>query len=447
MAQSFGDVLSEKLIPPVLKFANLKPVQALKNGMLAVMPLTIIGSVFLLLAYFPVDVVKDWIAGVGLFPLFMQVYSATFSLIGVVACVAIAYNYVKWSGHEALLASILALCTYVLFMDLSVTDAASGVTVSGVIDMSWAGAKGMVVGIIVGELVAVVYTWFLDKKIVIKLPDGVPPAVANSFTALIPGTVILTGAMVVFGVLRAAQTNLFQGIYTGLQIPLQGLTDSLGGVLVMSFTIPFLWFFGIHGASIVGGVLSPMLTANATANQAIVDSGRELTLANGGHIVTQQFLDNFVIMTGSGITIGVVLYMLVMARSSQYKTLGKLALPPALFNINEPITFGTPIVLNPIMAIPFIGTPVVVGVVQYFALWTGLVPLYTGVMAPWTMPPVLSGFIVAGWRGALLQLVILVISIVIYFPFIRKADQLLHAEEQALHTKHLTEHTPNLEQV
>ncbi|MBK8461078.1 MAG: PTS sugar transporter subunit IIC [Micropruina sp.] len=116
MAQSFGDMLSEKLIPPLLKFANLKGIQALKNGMLVVMPLTIIGSIFLLLAYFPITSVADWFAAVGLQPLLMQVYSATFSLIGLVACIAITYNYVKWSGYEPFVASIVSLCAYVLLM-------------------------------------------------------------------------------------------------------------------------------------------------------------------------------------------------------------------------------------------------------------------------------------------------------------------------------------------
>lgn len=428
---SFNERVAAGLIPAVTKFVNLKPVSALKNGMLVVMPMTIIGSIFLLIANFPIAAVADWLAEVGVTPLLNQVYNATFQLIGVIACLAITYNYVKSSKHEPFMASIISLCTFVLFMELSATDAESGVTVSGVISMDWTNARGMLVGIVVGELVGASYSWFLRRNIVIKMPDGVPPAVANSFTALIPGTVILTVSMIVFGIFRSFDTTLFESIYTAIQTPLQGLTDSVGGVIVICFLIPFLWFFGIHGSNIVSGVVNPMLTANSAENQAILDSGRELTVENGGHIVTQQFLDNFVVLSGAGITFGLVLFLAFRSRSSQYKALGRLAIGPSIFNINEPVTFGVPIVMNPLMALPFIATPLLAGLIQYFALWLGLVPLYSGVLAPWTTPPILSGFIVGGWRAALLQVVILAVSVAMYFPFIRKADQLALADEVA----------------
>lgn len=437
MSESAGDWLSSKVVPAVQKFTSLKPIQALRGGVLVVMPLTIVGSVFLLLAFFPVSAVATWFAEIGLTPLLMQVYAATFNVIGLVACTAITYNYVKASGYESYVPSIFGLSTFVLFLDLNVVDPETGVTFANVITMTWTGARGLILGIIIGEFVGAVYAWFLKRNIVIKMPDGVPPAVVNSFTALIPGTVVLTISMFVWGFLRARDTNLPEMIYNSLQTPLQGLSDSLGGALVISFLVPFLWWFGIHGSSIVSGVAQPLLTANAVENQAILDSGRELTVANGGHIVTQQFLDNGITMTGAGITLGVVLYMLVRARSSQYKTLGRLATGPAAFNINEPIIFGTPIVVNPLMAIPFIATPIIAGAIQYFALWSGLVPLYTGVLAPWTTPPIISGFIIGDWRTAVMQAVILAISVVVYLPFIRKMDRMAKAEEDAAHAEHV----------
>lgn len=438
MTQSFGDRISEILIPPVTRFANLRPVQALKNGMIAVMPLTIIGSVFLLLAFFPYTPIADFFASVGITPLLQQVYASTFNMIGFVACLAIAYNYVKNAGHEALIAGVVAACSYILVMRLSVTDAKSNVTVSGVIDMGWTGSKGMVVGIIIGEISGLIYTWFLDKKITIKMPDGVPPAVANSFTGLIPGAVILTLWMLFFGIFNAMNTTMMEWVYKTLQTPLQGLTDSIGGAIAIAVIAPFLWLFGIHGTSIVSGVTTAMLTANSQANEVLAAAGT-LDLAHGGHIVTQQFFDNFVTMTGTGATIGIVLYMVALAKSAQYKTLGRLAVGPALFNINEPITFGTPIVMNPVMAVPFMLVPLVIAITQYFALSLGLMPLYRGILAPWTTPPIISGFIVGDWRTALWQVVALAISVAIYFPFIRKQDQIALADEVAAHEEHLHE--------
>ena len=169
--------------------------------------------------------------------------------------------------------------------------------------------------------------------------------------------------------------------------------------------------------------MGPMLLANSAANQAILDSGLELTLANGGHIVTKQFLDQFMTVTGSGITIGLVLYMAFLARSKQLKEIGKLGIAPSFFNVNEPVLFGTPIVLNPLLAVPFMIMPILSGVIEYFAIYTGLCPMYGGVIVPWTCPPIISGFLVGGWRTALLQTLILVLSFFIYLPFIRVTDK------------------------
>ena len=321
---ALGDFMNDKVIPPVLSFINTKPVQALKNGMMVVMPLTIVGAIFLLLAYFPIPAVETAFADWGLTPMFLAIYGATFNLLGIVACVAIAYNYVKMSGYDALPAAVWALCTMVLLMPQTVTDATSGATVSSVIDLGWTGAKGMIGGILIAFLTGVLYSWFLRKNITIKMPDGVPPNVATAFTSLIPGTVILSVAAVLFGIFRALDTTMIEAIYTTIQTPLQGLTDSVGGVILMALLVPLLWFFGVHGSSIVSGVVMPMLQANMADNQRILDSGMELTIANGGHIVTQQFYDNFLIMTGSGVTIGIVVYLLFSAKSAQFKTLGKL---------------------------------------------------------------------------------------------------------------------------
>ena len=172
----------------------------------------------------------------------------------------------------------------------------AGETVAKVIPMTWTGGEGMVTAIIIGLIVGMVYSWFIEKKITIKMPAGVPQGVANSFAALIPAAVLVLGATIVFGFFKyAMNTTFIEFIYKIIQTPLQGMTDSLGGVIVMAFSIPFLWWFGVHGSSIVGGIMTGILLSNTTANQAILDSGLELTIANGAHIVTQQFKNNLLI--------------------------------------------------------------------------------------------------------------------------------------------------------
>ncbi len=426
-----NDFMNEKILPPILKFVNTKAITALRNGMLYTMPFTIVGSIFLLLSNFPVQTVADWVKDSGLGVYFDQAYGASFAIMSIFAVMGIAYSYVKNEGFEGLPAGMIGLVVYLLTMRSTVTDAESGITIGNVIDKSWTSGQGMISAILVGLFVGWGYSWFLKRDIRIKLPEQVPANVANSFTALIPASVLITVAMIVYAIFDIVmKTTVVEWIYDVIQSPMQGVTDSLGGALLLGFLTPFLWFFGVHGSTIVGGIMGPILQANSLANSDILNSGKELTLANGGHIVTQQFYDQFINVTGAGMTIGLVMFMAVLARSAQYRQLGRLSLAPAFFGINEPIVFATPIVMNPIMVIPFILTPVVSSMITYFALYTGLVPLFTAIQVPWTTPPVISGFLISGWQAALLQLIVLTIGFFIYFPFVRKMDQINVAQEQ-----------------
>ncbi|KAF1302421.1 PTS sugar transporter subunit IIC [Enterococcus saccharolyticus] len=425
-----NEFMNNKVLPPVLKFVNTKAITALRNGMLYTMPFTIVGSIFLLLSNFPIKAVSNWVTDSGLGVYFDQAYGASFAIMAIFAVVGIAYSYVKNEGFEGLPAGMIGLVVYLLTMRSSVTDAETNVTISNVIDKTWTSGQGMISAILVGLFVGWAYSWFLKRDIRIKLPEQVPSNVANSFTALIPASAIITFAMIVYALFDAfMNTTVVELIYEMIQSPMQGVTDSLGGALLLGFLTPFLWFFGVHGSTIVGGIMGPILQANSLANTDIVNAGKELTLANGGHIVTQQFYDQFINVTGAGMTIGLVMFMAFFAKSAQYKQLGRLSLAPAMFGINEPIVFATPIVMNPIMAVPFILTPVVSSIITYFALYTGLVPLFTAVQVPWTMPPVVSGFLISGWQAALLQFVVLTVGFFIYLPFVRKMDQINTAQE------------------
>ena len=377
-------LMNEKIIPKIMAFINLKGIQAIKDGMVYSMPLLIVGSVFLIITNFPVQAVVDVLEETGIKAVLEQANGATFNISAMIAVLGISYNYIKLEGQEPL---------------------------SG--------------AIIVGLIVGFVYCWFLKKDIRIKMPAGVPEGVSNAFSALIPGAVIVVGATVIHGICSMGfHTTAMEAIYNVIQTPLQGMTDSIGGAVLMCFLTPFLWFFGVHGSTIVGGIMTGILQANSLENQALIDKGIELTIENGGHIVTMQFFDQFINVTGAGLTIGLVIYMFFMAKSKQMKTLGRLEMVPALFNINEPILFGLPIVMNPVLAFPFIAMPVISCILQYLALYTGLCPLYGATQVPWTCPPIISGFLIGGWRTALLQLVIFVLSFFIYLPFARRVDKL-----------------------
>jgi len=430
-----SETRGEKLISIVMKFVELKAIVALKDGIIYTLPMSLVGSVFLLLAQIPYKPFNDWMAGIfgagWTEPLF-QVYNSTMQIMAIIAVIGIAYTYAKNEGHEPLGAGIISFSVFLITLD-QFTKSGTGEVVSGVIPRTWLGGQGMVTAIIIGLLVGAVYSWFLTKKITIKMPAGVPQGVANQFSALIPGLIIITATMFIYMFFKyALHTTFIDFIFEVLQTPLQGFTDSLIGLIITTALVPFFWWFGVHGATIVGGVMSGLLTANRLDNQAILDAGKELTIANGGHIVTDQFNASFVQVTGSGLTIGLVILMLTIAKSEQNKALGKLAFGPAIFNINEPILFGFPMVMNPLMFIPFIVAPTASAVLAYFAMRIGLVPLFTGVTVPWTTPPIISGLILGGWRMALLQVICLLLSVAIYFPFFKKVDSLnLKSEQEA----------------
>lgn len=437
---SVSQTVNEKVLPVVMKFINLKAMQALKDGILFTLPLNIIGSIFLLIPEFPIQAFKDLCAnafGADWGNLFYKVKDSSMGIMGLVAVLGIAYIYAKNEGVEPMSGALMAMSSYFVLTNDWVNfqtvkdDPSSSVVVSSVVSKDWLGAQGMICAIIIGLIVGWVYSAMLKKDIKIHMPEGVPEGVVNGFSALIPATVILGGSAIIYAIFKYAfNTSFVEVIYKIVQQPLQGASDSAFGAFLIALCVPFLWFFGIHGGATVGGVVNGILTPNTADNAALQVAGK-LDLANGAHIVTQQFYDNFINLTGSGETLGLTIAMLLIAKSAQYRELGKLAIVPNLFNINEPILFGTPIVMNPIMAVPFIIVPPLNALILYFTIASGIIPPMGGTMPPWTAPPVISGFLIGGVPYAIMQLIVILISAAIYFPFFKKADSMAYADELA----------------
>lgn len=263
------------------------------------------------------------------------------------------------------------------------------------------------------------------------MPEGIPAGVANAFTALVPGFIIILGSMIIYQVLITT-TNLTvpELIFEALQVPLQNLSDSFLGGLVITLLISLLFWAGLHGPNIVMGVMAPILTANSIANNELLEAGN-LSIEKGAHIMTPQVIDLFVKFGGTGLTLGLLIAAVLSAKSEQLKSLSKLSLLPGIFNINEPVIFGLPIVYNPYLLVPFILAPVVGLTITYIAIKTGFMTPFTGVQVPWTTPPIISGFIIGGFKGAFIQLVILFLSILIYLPFMKKQDQAFIENEKS----------------
>jgi len=300
----------------------------------------------------------------------------------------------------------------------------------GNIHWGYTNAMGMFIAIIVALLSTELFVRLSRASfLVIKMPDGVPPAVSRSFAALLPGMITLAVASLAMMAFSAAGTNIFAVIVKYVSTPLTNVADSLGSALLIVFMTHFLWFFGLHGSNIIGGVVEPVLLPLLTKNMELVDSGIS-QYSDQLHIVTKPFLDAFVYLGGAGTTLALLIAILAVSKKKQLREIGKLGAGPGLFNINEPVIFGLPLVLNPVFFVPFLLTPLVLTVISYTAISLGIVP-HTIALIPWTTPPIIGGFLATGsWQGAVLAAINLAVAIGIYLPFVYLADRADDKREQ-----------------
>lgn len=428
---SLSRFIEEKMVPVVSKFASLRYMQALKAGFMVVMPLTIIASVFLLITDFPIPGYPEFMANIfgdGWDSFLSPAYRATFDIMGLMLAGTVAYKLAEVSKMEdPLPVMVISIVAYIIVTPKFVT-AESGEVINKVIPMAWLGTKGVITALIMSITSTEIYRFIVKKNLVIKLPENVPPMVTRSFLSLVPGVVVVGFALVVNGIFLSMDKSIHDFIYEMLQIPLQGLTASPAAITVVAGLNGFLWWFGIH-PTVVNSIVNPLLNANSIENLELYKQGM-LTLENA-NIGTIQMIDQFATIGGAGMTIGLVISMLIVARSQRMKMMSKLSTVPAFFNINEPIVFGLPVIMNPLMLIPLTLAPIASVLIAYGSILIGFMSPFNGVVAPWPTPPIFSGFLVAGWQGAVVQVVAIIAAVVIYYPFIVALDKQYRAEEAA----------------
>lgn len=418
-----NNFLESKLLPIAAKLGANKFLVAIRDGITLAMPLIIIGSLFMVIASFPIPGWETWLGDVGVAGYLWKGTDSSFGLIGLVASFGIAYSLTKQYEVDGIGSGLVSLAAFITVTPFLASDAGAGMPTA------YMGAKGLFIAIILGLVNGYVYQWFINHNIQIKLPDTVPPAVAKSFSAIIPGAVIITFWLIVYGVL---DTLVLPNLHDIAQVVLGGPLGLLGNnvfgtVLVVGLNSLF-WFVGIHGGNVVNSVMQPLWIANLDENRAAYQAGEALE-----HIFTVSFMDNMVYLGGGGATLGLVLVLGYLARkkktSQQTKALAPITVVPGIFNINEPTMFGVPIVLNVMLFVPFVIAPMINVVVAYLAMSSGLVPL-TRTAASWTMPPIISGFLVTGSiSGSILQIVLIVLDVLLYLPFILAVEKRFKAQE------------------
>ncbi|MGG7159456.1 PTS sugar transporter subunit IIC [Clostridium baratii] len=419
------DKLESIFIPLAEKIGKNKYLISIRDGFLLTTPLLIIGSFFLLVANFPINNWTEFWArffGENWTAYMAKPTNATFDIMAILAVVGIAYSFSRELKVDKLSGAAVALVSWFILMPYKVSD--GSVTLNG-IPLDWVGSKGIFIGIITAFVSVHIYAWAIKKGWIIKMPKGVPPAVTQSFAALVPSAVVLVIFFLVNSLLALTPyNNAFEFIFRFLQQPLLVLGNTLGAVLVAMGFQHFFWFFGINGGSIVGSIMQPILTPLSIENLAAFQSGAALP-----NVINQQFYDLFTTFGGAGSTLSMLIAMIILCKSKRIKDLSKISFIPALFGINEPIIFGLPVVLNPTILIPFLLTPLINILISYFSMVSGLVPFTSGISIPWTTPVIVSGFLTTGWRGALLQLILVILGVFIYMPFVKMMDKQYKNEE------------------
>lgn len=424
--ERFNTVLEKYFVPIANRVAAQRHVVAIKDGIIMTMPLTIAGSIFLILSFLPIPGYKELLDQSGIGQYFSYIASGCFGIIAIVAVLGVAYRLSNGynMGELAISNSIIALASYFVTLMPTVRD--------GQLDLNYLGSRSLFTGVIIALISVEIIRKIVSKGIIISLPDSVPPAISKTFMALIPAVITIT----FWGILSAVIVNTdFKNLHDTVNIivgiPLRFVGTSLLGQLFAVFMIMILWSAGIHGSTIVEGIMSPIWLENTLHNAALAEKGMDNIVANGFILSTEPFKSLTFNIGGSGSTIGLVLLMFFMAKSKQLKEVGKVSITPSLFNINEPVIFGVPIVMNPILIVPFIINPLLITTITWVLMKWNIVKVPFAAV-PWTTPPIISGFLSSGFSISVVFLTIfsIVLSMIVYYPFFKIYDKQLMEQEK-----------------
>lgn len=402
---------------------------AVRDAFVAMIPITMVGAIGTLINNLPIDAYKNFMASVfgENWTIFGgNVWWTAICMMSLFLAVGVAYFLAKSYDENGLQAGLIALSIFFILSPQSFSFVPEGATEAvtgwGALPKAYTGTDALFTAIIVGLLSTELFVRLSRiKQMTIKMPDGVPPEVARSFAKLIPGVLTIT----IFTFVAIFINKIFDGKYltdllnTYLGTPLSNVADSLGGAMLIAFFVHFLWIFGLHGANIALPFTETMLMKLGGENAALIEQGA----TEGFNVMAGAFFDAFVYLGGSGMLLGLVIALIIAGR--RRKEMIALGGPPALFNISEPLIFGLPIVMNPIFMVPFVLAPVICTAVAYLAIDFGMVAPVIMPKIPWVTPPIFGGLMATGsLSGGILAAVNLIISVVIYLPFVVMSEKM-----------------------
>ena len=415
--------LENTLAPIAAKLSSNKVLQAISNGMMLNMSAMIVGSFGAILLSLPIEGYQNFIISVGLNNLFNTLVNVTTNMLSVYTAFSIAYAYAKNNGHDGIAPGLISLLSLMLVTPMTVSG--EGYMAVTNLPLDWLGSKGLFTGMFIAIITSIIYCKLIDKNIQIKMPDGVPEFVSKSFSSMIPALLITSMfAAISFAASLTQFGNIHNLVFTLVGMPLQHVGNNVWTAILIFTVSGFSWFFGIHALAIQSALI-PIWGAADAANVTAIAAGGQAT-----NIITYSWIQSVSNIGGAGATLGLVIAMVLFAKSKRYKTFSKIALVPSLVNINEPVIFGLPVMMNPLLAVPFIlAQPLLIGI-AYLLTLAKILPIPSGIGAPMGTPLLLNGMMTGGWRIAAWQIVAFLITLVMYYPFLKVLDKQALKEEQ-----------------
>lgn len=412
---NFVNVLEKKVVPVANKLGQQRHMAAIRKGIISTLPLTIVGSFFTILSNMPIPAVAHFLAP---YQEILDIpFRFTVGILSLYATFGIAYSLAQYYKLDPLTNGIIGVMAFLVATakPLHVLKPQGIVEAGRYLNIANLSASSLFAAIVTALVSVEIVHYFTKHNITIKMPDGVPPEVANSFAGLFPAAVVL----ILFWLVRHLLGFNIATFLSSLLMPLKGILagNSLGGGILTILFITIFWTLGIHGTAIMDPIIRPFWEMAIAKNMTEFQAGTNVHHLST--IFTEQFLQWFVWIGGAGGTLALVILFL-FSKSNYLKELGRLALLPGLFNINEPVMFGAPIVLNPILAIPFIIAPIVTAVIAYFATISGLVPMMMARL-PFSFPAPIAALMSTNWswQALVLSLVNFMVDLVIYYPFFK----------------------------
>ncbi len=403
--------LNRYVVPPLTALSENTYMSAIRAGMVSVVPLTIIGGLFIIAAFLPV---AGWDKIVAPYQQLLQIpVSATFGLLAVFVCFAIGYDLGTRLKQEAIVSATMSTLVF-LMIQLNLQDQT--------FVMDRLGSKGLFTAILIALICVRVQKFFTDHNVVIKLPPNVPSVVYESFLSIVP----LCFLVVVFWVIRFVCGVDIDAIVQAAFKPLVFALNTLPGILVYAFLVTLLWSVGINGDNAMDAIVAPIFLQYLAANVEAVSQGQPMP-----YVTANGFFTTFVNVGGTGATIALALVMW-NSREPGFRKVSRLSLPTQIFQINEPIFFGIPIVLNPIFMVPYILNALLLTTCSFLLIQWGVIhkPF---VNVPWTTPPIIGHYLVSGgdWRAAVWGVISIALAMAVYYPFAKIAERQRLREEAA----------------